>query len=228
SSYRDVHYLLMHLALTHSHVQHLHHPLSFFFLMIRRPPRSTLFPYTTLFRSNLSRTAKQLDIKRNTLRYRIKKLGLQQGFAPPVSSPGQPANSATPASKAASAVASPPRWEPRRLTLLRAVHVAATSVDASLHTNRGWGRAGEKVQTSGGRIEERSPTGWVAASGHEPIEDAPRRAALAAMAIHKASERARSQSGGQGVKLGVHVADALVRSGTDGIEIDLHAKFRPW
>src|SRR5438132_3952675 len=31
-------------------------PLSFFFffLMIRRPPRSTLFPYTTLFRSVLS------------------------------------------------------------------------------------------------------------------------------------------------------------------------------
>src|SRR3712207_7591776 len=26
----------------------------FFFLMIRRPPRSTLFPYTTLFRSSLS------------------------------------------------------------------------------------------------------------------------------------------------------------------------------
>src|SRR6266487_6044885 len=29
----------------------------FFFLMIRRPPRSTLFPYTTLFRSDLD-TAK--------------------------------------------------------------------------------------------------------------------------------------------------------------------------
>src|SRR6266550_7460413 len=27
----------------------------FFFLMIRRPPRSTLFPYTTLFRSRASR-----------------------------------------------------------------------------------------------------------------------------------------------------------------------------
>src|SRR2546429_3086719 len=26
-------------------------PVHFFFLMIRRPPRSTLFPYTTLFRS---------------------------------------------------------------------------------------------------------------------------------------------------------------------------------
>src|SRR5258708_24442551 len=28
-------------------------PYVFFFLMIRRPPRSTLFPYTTLFRSRL-------------------------------------------------------------------------------------------------------------------------------------------------------------------------------
>src|SRR3989441_8183061 len=30
-------------------------PCVFFFLMIRRPPRSTLFPYTTLFRSHLPR-----------------------------------------------------------------------------------------------------------------------------------------------------------------------------
>src|SRR5688572_31757287 len=29
-----------------------HTPYFFFFLMIRRPPRSTLFPYTTLFRSH--------------------------------------------------------------------------------------------------------------------------------------------------------------------------------
>src|SRR5256884_2439318 len=28
----------------------------FFFLMIRRPPRSTLFPYTTLFRSTVTQT----------------------------------------------------------------------------------------------------------------------------------------------------------------------------
>src|SRR3712207_7438804 len=30
-----------------------HYLFVFFFLMIRRPPRSTLFPYTTLFRSEL-------------------------------------------------------------------------------------------------------------------------------------------------------------------------------
>src|SRR2546430_3466218 len=33
----------------------VHFFLFFFFLMIRRPPRSTLFPYTTLFRSRASR-----------------------------------------------------------------------------------------------------------------------------------------------------------------------------
>src|SRR5258708_27076701 len=31
--------------------------LGFFFLMIRRPPRSTLFPYTTLFRSQHHKAA---------------------------------------------------------------------------------------------------------------------------------------------------------------------------
>src|SRR5256885_6979412 len=37
--------------------------LSFFFLMIRRPPRSTLFPYTTLFRSVIS--GSRFDVPRD-------------------------------------------------------------------------------------------------------------------------------------------------------------------
>src|SRR2546422_10190841 len=40
------HFVFFFLYLYHSHI------FSFFFLMIRRPPRSTLFPYTTLFRSS--------------------------------------------------------------------------------------------------------------------------------------------------------------------------------
>src|SRR2546430_10726767 len=40
----------------------------FFFLMIRRPPRSTLFPYTTLFRSLLDQPA---VLTRATERYRF-------------------------------------------------------------------------------------------------------------------------------------------------------------
>src|SRR3712207_8578415 len=58
-----------------------------FFLMIRRPPRSTLFPYTTLFRSRMvaeGKTSKEiavmLDLGLQTVRsYRktmMKKLGV--------------------------------------------------------------------------------------------------------------------------------------------------------
>src|SRR3712207_7529788 len=46
----------------------------FFFLMIRRPPRSTLFPYTTLFRSPCSRNGRRLvghaDLERAEARVR--------------------------------------------------------------------------------------------------------------------------------------------------------------
>src|SRR2546422_8561367 len=36
----------------------------FFFLMIRRPPRSTLFPYTTLFRSQVGRGPQRAGARR--------------------------------------------------------------------------------------------------------------------------------------------------------------------
>ena len=43
----------------------------FFFLMIRRPPRSTLFPYTTLFRSRLEQiVTSYLDLAETRARNR--------------------------------------------------------------------------------------------------------------------------------------------------------------
>src|SRR5438034_3345426 len=39
------------------------HALPFFFLVIRRPPRSTLFPYTTLFRSD-SKGSRRISLDR--------------------------------------------------------------------------------------------------------------------------------------------------------------------
>src|SRR2546426_11377430 len=39
--------------------------LFFFFLMIRRPPRSTLFPYTTLFRSQLHVAERPAHLRRS-------------------------------------------------------------------------------------------------------------------------------------------------------------------
>src|SRR5690348_17409713 len=48
----------------------LSHCHFFFFLMIRRPPRSTLFPYTTLFRSlrrsRASRVTRRRDLENAT------------------------------------------------------------------------------------------------------------------------------------------------------------------
>src|SRR5256885_13074508 len=42
---------MLHTYVLYTVVKSFHLPSVFFFLMIRRPPRSTLFPYTTLFRS---------------------------------------------------------------------------------------------------------------------------------------------------------------------------------
>src|SRR3989337_678280 len=41
----------------------------FFFLMIRRPPRSTLFPYTTLFRSD--RKSTRLNSSHGSISYAV-------------------------------------------------------------------------------------------------------------------------------------------------------------
>src|SRR5436309_15942064 len=46
------HAIMLHISLSSPY---LFYSVFFFFLMIRRPPRSTLFPYTTLFRSTRRR-----------------------------------------------------------------------------------------------------------------------------------------------------------------------------
>src|SRR2546427_6827128 len=45
------------------------HLFFFFFLMIRRPPRSTLFPYTTLFRSRAAVRAHRVDRQRQLVAF---------------------------------------------------------------------------------------------------------------------------------------------------------------
>src|SRR2546427_6527918 len=51
----------------------------FFFLMIRRPPRSTLFPYTTLFRSQLVRAGLGLSaVPDSTLQASPRSLGVRR------------------------------------------------------------------------------------------------------------------------------------------------------
>src|SRR5947208_13857303 len=50
-----------------NHPASLPRPSTFFFLMIRRPPRSTLFPYTTLFRSTAAGLLERREHRRLVL-----------------------------------------------------------------------------------------------------------------------------------------------------------------
>src|SRR5256886_4718751 len=74
----------------------------FFFLMIRRPPRSTLFPYTTLFRSVIERAV--LWSRGPTLE--VEPLSLT---SPTDAGPGEPRESAAVAAPAAAAPRLPPQ-----------------------------------------------------------------------------------------------------------------------
>src|SRR5438132_7651417 len=52
----------------------------FFFLMFRRPPRSTLFPYTTLFRSRVVDGGGWAGLARNIVQRYALETGSEQGF----------------------------------------------------------------------------------------------------------------------------------------------------
>src|SRR5438552_1871758 len=85
-----------------------------------------------------------------------------------------------------------------------------------------------KVQIFGGEIVEMGPEALVAGFGLEAVEDAPVRAALAARAILRASERARADGAGSRVKIVVHVAQALVSQHQAAATIDLEGKRAAW
>ena len=83
------------------------------------------------------------------------------------------------------------QWERRGITLLCAALVEPDSGDEASPPSRALEGVIDKLQTFGGRVEDVTPTSVVAAFGVDPVEDAPRRAAHAAMVIHKRAARAR-------------------------------------
>lgn len=189
---------------------------------------------------NISRTAALLGISRNTLRARIEKYGLRVGEAPAPPPPRperRPAHRAetppaapeavppAPAIVAAPAAPAPLQWERRRVTMLRASLLAPSAPEALLETNRALELVLDKVRSFGGTIEGRGPTGIAAAFGLDPTEDAPSRAAHAAMAVVNAVTRARQDAGtGPAIKVGVHTSPMLVGRGQGAPELDLEGK----
>ncbi len=205
---------------------------------------------------NISRAAVQLGISRNTLRYRMEKHALHPDGPPSAptwaAAPGtrpadrvpQPETEEPPAAAAQPEVpAAVPgtglapagiqpvglRWERRHLALLRADLIVPPAAGVPLDTSRALEILVEKVQSFDGRVEELSATGIVAAFGLDPIEDAPRRAAHAAMAIQKAAERAGRDAGEPvTVTFGLHVEQAMVGWVGGAAQIDQHAKREAW
>jgi len=198
---------------------------------------------------NISRTAALLGISRNTLRARIDKFGLRAGSqaeAPPNRSrraqragPAAPAQPSGPGDPSPVSSASPIRWEQRpvaflRVTLVTAAGGTAEGVTADglalpLETNRALDTLIQKTEAFGGRLVEIVAAGITAAFGLEPVEDAPRRAAHAAMAMHKAALRDESvQAARPTLKAAIHVERVPFARIGPVADIDGDAKRHVW
>src|SRR5205809_999914 len=147
--------------------------------------------------------------------------------------PAAPRPAARPAARPAVAPPAAPapgapaalRWERRRVTLLRAVLTLAPESDEPREASRALEVLVEKVTSFGGRVEGMSPIGVVAAFGLDATEDAPSRAAHAAMAIQKAAARARqADPRAPAVTIGIHLAQCLVGWAPRTTELAVEAK----
>jgi transcriptional regulator with AAA-type ATPase domain/tetratricopeptide (TPR) repeat protein len=176
-------------------------------------------------RWNVSQAASRLGITRDMIRYRIDKYGLRPGVTRPRRRRPEPAPLAPAATPRKEAPASSPRWERRLVALLEATVRPLAEPGRVIEFNRGLDMLVDKVQSFAGRIEEASPTGIVATFGLEPAEDAPRRAALAAIAIQKAMARAREAQSHQGaVTIAIHADHVTVGQIGGRAQLDADAK----
>jgi DNA-binding NtrC family response regulator/tetratricopeptide (TPR) repeat protein len=184
---------------------------------------------------NVTRAARRLGVSRDTLRYRIAKHRLRPGT--PRSRPESEAVAdrepgAVPPPRviaAPEASASVVRWEQRRVTLFRAVIDGPPPEDDRLYPSGLIEALIEKARIFGGRVEDLGPTGIVVSFGVEPVEDATRRAAHAAVAIRKAVEREhRAGAPSASVRAGIHVTQLLVGYAGREIRLDLDGKGRAW
>jgi transcriptional regulator with AAA-type ATPase domain/tetratricopeptide (TPR) repeat protein len=173
---------------------------------------------------NISQTAVRLGVARNTVLSRMARFGLNRSAATQTTRP-QPrgeraAETAAPTDVSVPFVAtSRAAWEPRRVALLR-----VDLIDGS----RLFDDIVGKVETFDGAIVELGPSAFVAAFGLAAIEDAAVRAALAAVAVSKAIERARGGGERPRVKIVMHVAQALVTQLQGVPTMDLEGKRAAW
>jgi two-component system, NtrC family, response regulator AtoC len=179
-------------------------------------------------RGNITHAAARLGIPVNTLRYRMQKLGVSAGIA----RSRRPAPRRVDAVGATAAAASSGvvRWQPRRVAVLQTSLDVGGAAASPAESTRAVEAVISKLRSFGGRIEELAPGCVVGAFGVEAVEDAVRRAAHAARAIHAALIRAREEAGAPArARLALHVESFLVGQafGADAV-LDVDAKRRAW
>ncbi len=172
---------------------------------------------------NISHAAARLGIARNTLYARLEKYGVRSHH------PSPRRRSRLETAPAPAPTGTRIEWESRGITLLRAAVVGLEGLDSGARTSQVLDDVIDKLETFGGRVEELTPTGVVASFGVDRVDDGPRRAAHAAMVIHKGAARAREGTSRMpGVKIGIHVAQLLVGHSAVRIDIDADAKRAQW
>jgi transcriptional regulator with AAA-type ATPase domain/tetratricopeptide (TPR) repeat protein len=172
---------------------------------------------------NISHAAARLGIARNTLYARLEKYGVRSHR------PSPRRRSRLETAPAPAPTGTRIEWESRGITLLGAAVVGLEGLDGGSRTSQVLDGVIDKLETFGGRVEELTPTSVVASFGIEGVDDASRRAAHAAMAIHKGVARARVSTGRMpGVKIGIHVAEVLVGRSAGRIDMDADAQRRQW
>jgi DNA-binding NtrC family response regulator/tetratricopeptide (TPR) repeat protein len=188
---------------------------------------------------NISRTAAVLNLSRNTVRARIERFGLRPSDktaathadlksppAPPTAVPTF-APHARPSEKRVVPTPSMAqiRWERRGVTLMRVSLVAPENTDELPDTSRTIELVVDKVQSFGGRVSELGGTGLDASFGLDPIEDAPRRAANAALAILKAAARSRAgETDALPLRIALHSGHYMVGQISGTRQLDQRAK----
>ena len=178
---------------------------------------------------NISRAAARLKLARNTLRYRMERLGLPLGRADDRARSGEPSGRPPAMPSAAPEATDRLHWERRRLALVRVV-VAPAPESVATQAGRAIEVLVEKVRTFGGRLEETSDNGFVAVFGVEPTEDPTSPAAHASLALMRAAAQAEAEEGEEWtLRLGLHVGRFLVAERTNGAtEIGPDGKRDTW
>ena len=152
---------------------------------LRADERQQLVAAFNAAQGNITRAAARLGIHRNTMRYRLTKHELiprgteESSFV---------VSTLPPTPVPAKAI----RWEERPVALL-GVKVAPSTEGGFIEPASLMPELIEKITSFGARIEQFTPSELLAVFGIEPMEDAPRRAVLAAHAVPRRFEGSMAQ-----------------------------------